>query len=207
MSGEGVFIAGMALFFICGLVAVAGGLVAFLFFYGRYADRKISAAWAEAAEATGLTRMDDGKQGRPHMAGTVNGVQMLVDVTTQQHTHIRPDRAYGSRMPWTRVVAQLPASPGVEVHPQGKTFGQKPKWPQRPTGNAALDSQYQVHAPDEINLNDALPEAVRAELLTADPPVHIINDTVLWARARNVKDSALLTQVIQTCARVAAAFP
>lgn len=109
-------------------------------------------------------------------------------------------------MPWTRVVAQLQAGSDVEVHPQGKILGQKPKWPQRSTGNKVLDARYQVHAPAEIILANALPEAVRAELLTADPPVHIINDTVLWTRTLNVKDAALLTRIIQTCARVAAAF-
>ena len=59
--GEGFLVAGIALFFICGRVIIVGGFVAHLFFYGRYADRKLSAVWAKAAQATGITRMDDAK--------------------------------------------------------------------------------------------------------------------------------------------------
>ena len=203
---EGFLVAGIALFFICGLVVIVGGFAALLFFYGRYADRKISAVWAEAAQATGITRMDDGKKGKPHMLGTVNGVQVLVDVYMQEHIHTRPDSTSRTKMPWTRVIAQLSSNPGVEVHPKGVTFGQKPELPRQTSGNPEFDARYQLHVPPDTNLDTVLPEAVRTELLAANPRVHIISDTVLWAQVRNVKEADLLIRAIRTTTRVAAAI-
>jgi hypothetical protein len=199
---------GIAVAFAVLFVVVVAAFGAGVYVLARRATRRRQAAWAATAAATGMRIEDDGV--RPRMVGTVHGVEVTVDMPAQPHLHVRPERFYRTRMPWTRVVAVLPrgteAPVQVHVRPRGRTFGQKPLF--RPTAfeDEELDRRYEVFADSRSALEEALGPAVRDALGKAEPPVHLYPDRVVWARAWIARDAEQLTGAVRSCAAVAAAL-
>ena len=199
---------GIAVAFSVLFVVVVAAFAGAVYVLARRATHRRRAVWAETAAATGLQIEDDGV--RPRMFGTVHGIEITVDMPTQPHLHVRPERFYRTRMPWTRVVAMLPRGPEaplqVHVRPRGRTFGQKPLFRTTAFEDEELDRRYEVFADTRSALDEALRPEVRDALRQAEPAVHLYPDRVVWARAWVARDAEQLTGAIRSCAAVAAAL-
>ena len=178
-------------------------MIGLVYVMGRRLTQRTGAVKQELKASFGL--VDQNPEGIYYdLRGQVAGVNVVVDVTFQQYA-----RSHGSptgKRPWTRVRAQLPLSPQVQVRPRHQTVDVETIWPTRPTGDPAFDQQYELFMPDTAALDETLPPPVRDALLTADPPVHVLNDVVLWTRIKIVRDPELLKDAVCSCARLAAAF-
>ena len=106
----------------------------------------------------------------------------------------------------TRVRAQLPATPPLQVRSRHQKSRHQIDWPSRATGDPAFDQKYELFIPEDAALDEVLPPPLKEALLTADPPVHILNNVVLWTQAKTVKDPKLLEKVVRSCVGVALAM-
>lgn len=138
----------------------------------------------------------------PDLRGEVEGVPVVVDVYFQSYATSRGT----SERPWTRVRADLPFPTSLQVRWRGQEVGTEIVWPARPTGDAAFDEKYELFLLEGVPLAEALPDAAREALVAADPPVHILEDAVLWTRPRTTRDAQLLTNAVTSCVRVAKAL-
>ena len=141
----------------------------------------------------------------PDLRGKIEGVDVVVDVLYQRYAR-SGSSIKSSLRPWTRVQAQLPVPAQVQVRSRHQKLDEKIEWPVRETGDPNFDQKYELFMAEDVALDIALPIAVREALMTANPPVHVVNNAALWTRVKIVRDAELLQNVILSCSRVAAAF-
>lgn len=190
----------VATVFAC-LVLIA--IVGVAYFMGRRRLQVTRATVQQLEETFGLVNQNP-KGVHPDLRGEVEGVEVAVDVMFQSYS-----RSYGAgpgKRPWTRVRAQLPEPPQVQVRSRHQKYGKKIEWPRRETGDPAFDQKYELFLPEGATLDIALPSAVREALMAADPPVHILNNVVLWTQAKTGHSPELVKNAVRSCARVASAI-
>ncbi|MCA9929907.1 MAG: hypothetical protein KC419_15595 [Anaerolineales bacterium] len=165
-------------------------------------SNKAKASWKAVEEQTGLFYEHTGIY--PKLSGRLHGVDTAVDVITQQ---VASGSQYGSRSrAWTRVRAQLEDTPLIQVRVRQQQYDVEQHWQPVKTGDAVFDEKFELFVAEHTPLEKALPQSVKEALLAADPPVHILNNVVLWTKLRVVRDPELLTKACESCAAVAAAF-
>ena len=180
------------------ILLVLGGVAAVtaVFFFARQWMQAVETSWRTVGEQLGLAMERRGVYFT--LRGRLQRVEVVVDVMQQQvGDHSRP---------WTRVRAQLTQPPPLQVRARTHKVADKPPWPSVPSGDAAFDAKYELFLPEEVGVEAGLKTAVSAALLAADPPVHVLNNVVLWTQVRVVRDAALLQQAVEACVNVAAAI-
>lgn len=180
------------------ILLVLGGVIAVtaVFYFSRQWMQAIETSWRTVGEQLGLTLERRGVYFE--LRGRLQRVEVVVDVMQQQMAnHSRP---------WTRVRAQLTQPPPLQVRARTHKVADEPPWPSVPSGNPAFDAKYELFLPEGVAVEEGLKTAVSAALLAADPPVHILNNVVLWTQVRVVRDATLLQHAVESCANVAAAL-
>lgn len=194
-------ITGSGIYWIVALTAAAALalLLVGMFYLSVRWNRKIQTVWGQVEATLGLFN-EKPKSPVPSLRGQLEGADVVLDIYT-------PPLPDARRTPWTRARAQLKRRPQVQVQHKGQKYGGEITYPSRPTGDVTLDDRYTIFMPDNVSLDEALPPSVRTALLEADPPVHVLNNVVMWTK-RGVEnsDSQLLIKALQSCAHVAAAF-
>ncbi len=178
-------------------------ILAAAYFMGRRRLQTTQATIRQLEETFGLVNHNP-KGIYPNLRGQVDGMDVAVDVMFQEYS-----RSYGSstgKRPWTRVRAQLPQQPQVQVRARHQKIGETIAWPARETGNPAFDQKYEIFIPEDTAMDEVLPPPAQEALMAADPPVHILNNVVLWTKAKTGHSPELLKNAVRSCARVAAAM-
>jgi len=137
----------------------------------------------------------------PDLRGYVDDIEVAIDV--QFHYYAGGGT---SQRPWTRVRAQLPKTPPLQARSRHQKTSDRIDWPPRETGDPAFDQKYELFVPADTVLEEALTPALKEALMMADPPVHILNNVVLWTKVKTVKDPKLLERVVRSCVSVASAI-
>jgi hypothetical protein len=137
------------------------------------------------------------------LGGEVEGLEVSVDVIFQYYSSSGPS---SSERPWTRVRAQLPEPPSIQVRSRHQKYGKKIEWPLRKTDDPAFDQKYELFMPESSSIDEALPPLVRDALMAADPPVHILNNVVVWSKAKTGHSPELVKNAVWSCVRVASAI-
>lgn len=165
-------------------------------------SKKSQAAWRAVSERTGLYYEHKGVY--PKLEGRLHGADLMVDVMTQQ---VASSSEYGPRnRAWTRVRAQLDDPPQIQVRSRQQKHKVGDDWQSVKTGNPAFDDVYELFVPNGVSPKEVFPKSVELALLAANPPVHIMNNVVLWTKLRVVRDPDLLVSACESCSRVAAAL-
>ena len=185
--------------FVCLLLVVLIGLA---IFFGKRQTQKTKLTIQQLEETYGLVNQNP-KGIYMDLRGEVDGIEVAVDVMFQSYS--RSGDGHGQR-PWTRVRAQLPEAPQIQVRSRHQKYGSKIEWPKRETGNPAFDQKYELFMLETADLDEALPPRVLNALLTADPPVHILKNVVLWSKAKTGHSPELLKNAVQSCVNVASAI-
>ncbi len=150
--------------FFCGMFIVIGGVVYFLA-HGYYTGAK--AANKAVAEKLGLENLNpDGVY--PDIKGTVDGFEVAIDTMYQQYTRYRAGSgsSTGTRA-WIRVRAQLTTPPPFQLRSRHQKYDEPIEWPQRATGDPDFDKKFGFFAPEDANLEQILPTAVKQAILSA----------------------------------------
>ncbi len=185
--------------FVCLTLIVLIGLA---IFFGRRHTQKNKLAIQQLEETYGLVSQNP-KGIYFDLRGEVDGIEVAVDVMFQSYS--RSGDGQGRR-PWTRVRAQLPQAPQIQVRSLHQKYGGKIEWPERETGDPVFDQKYILYVPEGVSLDEAMPPSVKDALIAADPPVHVIKNVVLWSRAKTGHSPELLTNAVQSCVNVASAI-
>ena len=197
---------------IVGLM-VAGSVLLFfavLFFFLRRMGQKMV---AKNQILIGLLEkefdfINQGKNSaHPNLRGEVDGVKIAVDVFWQQYA--RSGQAGPGHRPYTRVRAQLPSLPKIQVHIRGQKYAEMPDWTtwnKQEIGYPPFDQKYVLFVADDANVENALTPAVREALIAANPPVSVVNKVVSWMRTGTRHDPELVRNVVFSCSSVASAI-
>ena len=184
--------------FVCLFLVVLVGLA---IFFGKRQTQKTKLTIQQLEETYGLVNQNP-KGIYFDLRGEVDGIEVAVDVMFQSYSTSRGS----GRRPWTRVRAQLPEAPQIQVRSRHQKYGEKIEWPKRETGNPTFDQKYDLFMPESASLDEALPPPVRDALIAADPPVHILNNVVLWSKAKTWHSPELFKNAVHSCVSVASAI-
>ena len=145
------------------------------------------------------------KSAHPDLRGEVDGIKMAVDVFLQQYS--RSGQAGPGHRPWTRIRAQLPAPPKMQIHIRGQKYAENPDWTtwdEQETGFPPFDQKYILFVAEDARIEDALSPAVRDASIAADPPISVVNKIVSWMKAGTDHSPELIKNVVRSCSGVAA---
>ena len=182
--------------FLAILLVLGGVAITAVFFFSRQWMQATAASWHTVGEQLGLAIEQRGAHFT--LRGRLQRVDVVVDVMQQQASdHSRP---------WTRVRAQLTQAPPLQVRARTHEVANKPPWPTVSSGDPSFDAKYELFLPEKMKVEEGLKTAVSSALLAADPPVHILNNVVLWTQVHVVRDADLLRRADESCANVAAAL-
>ena len=149
----------------------------------------------------------DKKSAHPNLRGEVDGIKIAVDVFLQQYS--RSGQAGPGNRPWTRVRAQLPSQPKIQVHIRGQKYAENPDWAtwsEQKIGYPPFDQKYVLFVAEDTNVEDALPPEVREALIAANPPISIVNKVVSWMKVDTGHSSELIRNIVRSCSNVASAI-
>jgi len=187
------------------VIGVSCGFGAILFIIiviiiGVKLNNKAKKVWNEVAEKTGLLFEP---ATFPKLSGRIDGIEVTADVMLQQ---VSSGSGYSPRRrSWTRIRAQLPGKINFQVRSKHQKYGKPCEWPLHKTGDAEFDKKFELFAPEGVRLNEVFPAGVKAALLAAPQPVHVINNAAWWSQRRVCRNAETLETAIRSCAQVAAA--
>ena len=195
----GTLIGVIAGVFVC-LVFV--GLIVLAFIMGKRNTQKTKMAIQQLEETYGLVNQKP-KGIYIDMNGEVDGIEVAVDVIFQSYASSGPSN---SQRPWTRIRAQLPDAPQIQVRSRHQKYGGKIEWPEQESGDPVFDQKYILYIAEGASLDEALPPTVKDALIAADPPVHVLKSVVLWSKIKTGHSPELLTNAVKSCVNVASAI-
>ena len=183
---------------VMGAVILAGAI-----WWVRKSVQKTRAVVEELAQRLGLE--DHNPQGFfPDLRGEIDGIKVIIDTHYQLHARAGSSMKSSLR-PWMRVRAELPVAAQCEVRSRGQKMKDPSAWPAQNTGDAEFDTQFEVFAPNEVELDRVLPADVRQCLMGLDLPLHIMPNFTMWVRYKMVNDADFVERVVRASVRLAQA--
>ena len=182
-------------------VVVAGGIIYLLvraYFGGVQATNQT------VADRFGLTNLNP-KGIYPNLEGKVDGIEVIVNTAYQKYVRAGASSPSQSLRAWILIRAHLTGSPSFQLRSRHQKRDEPIQWPPRTLGDPDFDTKFELFAPESANVSVVLPPAVKNAILSAEQPVHILDDTVMWTKARSTRDADLLINAIASCVAVARA--